>query len=149
MCHHKPGQSSCSVSLGHPQPPGRQEPHCLWYTSLRMDYAPVEKLEIPRSLSHEIFCLRGLKQCCMSVSLGRFAKSVLGVKQCMRTCGMPVRRWCTLLPPLLPDPWAVGKLLRLCRTKPSHLLNGNKNCVPSLGLFLGSDEKVPAKHPEL
>lgn len=51
--------------------------------------------------------------------------------------------------PLLPDPWAVGKLLRLCRTKPSHLLNGNKNCVPSLGLFLGSDEKVPAKHPEL
>lgn len=93
-----------------------------------MDYEPVEKLEIPPRLSHEMLCLRGLKQCCMSVSLGRFVKPALGVSQCVRTCGVPVRRGCTPLLPLLPDPWAVGKLLRLCRTKPSRLLNGNKLC---------------------
>ena len=48
-----------------------------------------------------------------------------------------------------PAPRPLGTLLSLCRTKPSHLLSGSENCVHSLGLFLGSDGKVPAKHPEL
>lgn len=98
------------------------------------------------SPSHEPLCLRGLKQCCMAMCLGRFAKSVLGGMQCVRVCGTPVGWWCT---PLLPAPWAVGTLLSLYRTKPSHLRNGSENCVHSLGLFFGPDEKVPAKYPEL